>query len=140
MEYRTLASLVKRVGRSGIDELNIVLPTGHIRIKNPHQVHLSSPVVRDLPPITTAEISPPLVSITSTQVGIFKYCRPEENVPPRQAGCSLQEGDMVGYIYAMGSYTPVIAACRATIEQVHIEEGQAVEYGQCLFSLKPHRQ
>lgn len=136
MEYRTLSSLVKRVGRSGIHELNIVLPTGRIRVKNPHKMGLSSPAVTEVLPLTKAVMPPPLITITSAQVGIFQYRKPGESARPLYAGCPLQDGDIVGYIYAMRSYTPVTVGCRAVIDRVHIEEGQAVEYGQCLFSLK----
>ena len=137
MKYRTLSSLLRQVGRSGIDELDIDLLTGQIRVKNTHRMPLRAPNLMELPPVTTvAAPSPDLLTIASPQVGIFKYRQPGDNRRPLRVGHSLQEGDIVGYIYAVQSYPPITACSSAMIVQVHIEDGQAVEYDQCLFSLR----
>ena len=69
-------------------------------------------------------------------VGIF-YASPEEGGTPFvQAGDKVEKGTVLGIVEAMKLMNEIESDFEGTIEEVLVENGAAVEYGQPLFVIK----
>ncbi len=92
----------------------------------------------------TAEASAPaaastsgLKEITSPMVGTF-YASPNPDAKPFvSVGSSVSKETDVCVIEAMKVFNTIQAEASGTIEKLLVENGQAVEYGQALFLIKP---
>ena len=69
-------------------------------------------------------VTSPLVPIKSLSVGIF------HNQPNLTVGTSVQKGDKVGAIVALGISNDVVASASGVVAEVLVEDGGVVEYGQ----------
>lgn len=77
-----------------------------------------------------------LVNITAPLLGTF-YSRPDPGSPPYvEAGKFVRPDDTVGLIEVMKLFTSVKAGLQGRINQICVESGQLVEYGQVLFLVK----
>ena len=78
-----------------------------------------------------------LVPIKSPMVGTF-YAAPKQGEKPYvSVGSVVNEESDVCIIEAMKVFNNIKAETTGTIERVLVESGQAVEYGQVLFLVKP---
>lgn len=78
-----------------------------------------------------------LLAIKAPVLGNF-YRRPEPGAPPYvEVGSLVDENTTVGLIEVMKLFNPVTAGVRGRIQKIHVDNGQLVEYGQLLFSVKP---
>jgi biotin carboxyl carrier protein len=68
------------------------------------------------------------LAITSPLVGIFH--------PAVQAGQQVQTGQSIGAIEALGMPTSVDAPQSGTVEDLLVQDGSPVEYGQPLLILR----
>ena len=77
-----------------------------------------------------------LVPVVSPEVGLFRASKLGK---PRTAekDADVSEGLELGVVEAGKTQHPVKAPASGRIVSVHIEEGQAVEYGQPLFFIRP---
>ncbi len=84
-------------------------------------------------PDRSAEAAPPRpVVITAPRVGIFRAGK-----QPLAKGAQVTSGDVVGSIDSMRILNPISAEAGGWVEEVLIEDGDPVEYGQSLFVLAP---
>lgn len=51
-------------------------------------------------------------------------------------GDSINEGDKIGYIFAMGLKTPIISKYTGFIEEIYIEEGDIIDFSKPILKLK----
>ncbi len=76
--------------------------------------------------------------ITSPYVGFFRRSESKDGSKPvvklREV---VNEGKIIAYIQSMSLQYEVISDIHGKIVEVLVEDGQAVEYGQPLFRLKP---
>ncbi len=80
------------------------------------------------------------VPIKAPLLGTF-YSRPEPSAPPYvEVGKSVNPDDTVGLIEVMKLFTSVKAGVQGKVNQVCVQSGQMVEYGQILFLVKPEDQ
>lgn len=78
-----------------------------------------------------------LVAITSPMVGTF-YSSPNPDSPAFvNAGASIGPDTTVCLIEAMKVFNEIKAETAGTIERVLVQSGQAVEFGQKLFMVRP---
>ncbi len=78
-----------------------------------------------------------LVPITSPMVGTV-YLSPNPETPPFVgAGASVGPDTTICLIEAMKVFSEIKAETAGTIERVLVTNGQAVQYGQTLFLVKP---
>lgn len=85
----------------------------------------------------TPEAAEGLLTIKAPVLGNF-YRRPEPGAPPYvEVGSLVDENTTVGLIEVMKLFNPVIAGVRGRIQKIYADNGQLVEYGQPLFSVKP---
>ena len=74
--------------------------------------------------------------ITSPLVGTF-YAAPSENGEPFvQVGDQVQEGTVLGIVEAMKLMNEIESEVHGVIEEILVENGEPVEYGQPLFLVK----
>jgi acetyl-CoA carboxylase biotin carboxyl carrier protein len=78
-----------------------------------------------------------LATIDSPMVGTF-YTAPAPGEPPfLLPGDTVEPGQTVCIVEAMKIMNEVPAKVAAIIEKVLVENGEAVEYGQPLFAIRP---
>lgn len=86
---------------------------------------------------TVEEAATELVEIRSPMVGTF-YSAPDPESPPFvQAGSHVGPATVVCVLEAMKVFSEIKAETSGTIERVLVGNGEAVEYGQPLFLVKP---
>ena len=70
-------------------------------------------------------------------VGIFRAGSRADTAPRTEVGATVQAGEVLGYVEAMGVMNDVEASCAGRVGEIAVEDGQPVEYGQPLFVLGP---
>jgi len=79
----------------------------------------------------------PFENILSPIVGTFRRSGSKNSPPLVLKGSTIKPGEKLGVVECMKIPTEVICRTAGEIEQVLVEDGQSVEYGQPLFSIKP---
>lgn len=97
---------------------------------------------QELPPPAAAptdDAPPPAESWTMTApcVGIFRAGSHADTAPRTEVGATVEAGEVLGYVEAMGVLNDVEASCAGLVGEIVVEDGQPVEYGQPLFVLGP---
>lgn len=128
--------------RNGDDEISLRRPTAcaaPVMTMN-QPVMQAPPMVApavDSSPAAVEKIESNLVEIGSPMVGTF-YSAPDPNSPPFvQVGSIVHPGTVVCILEAMKVFNEIKAEVSGTIERVLAKNGQAVEYGQPLFLVRP---
>jgi len=97
------------------------------------------PAEESLAPETPAESGEDLYVMKSPIVGTF-YAAPSPNAPPFvNVGDTVQLGQVLCIIEAMKLMNELEAEVAGEVARTYVESGQAVEYGQSLFAIKPSR-
>jgi acetyl-CoA carboxylase biotin carboxyl carrier protein len=78
-----------------------------------------------------------LLEIKSPMVGTFYAASGPDSPPFVEVGTRVGEDAVVCIVEAMKVMNEIRAECSGTIEKVCVQNGQAVEYGQVLFKVKP---
>jgi acetyl-CoA carboxylase biotin carboxyl carrier protein len=89
------------------------------------------------PPPATQETPPDLTPIKSPMVGTFYAASSPDAKPFVSVGSPVEEETDVCVIEAMKVFNNVKAECKGTIAKILVTNGQAVEFGQVLFLVKP---
>lgn len=78
-----------------------------------------------------------LLRIESPMVGTF-YSAPNPDAPPFvEVGQPVSDDTVVCIIEAMKIFNEIKAECSGSIQQILVKSGEAVEFGQPLFLVKP---
>ena len=78
-----------------------------------------------------------LNTIASPMVGTF-YSAPNPDAPPFvTAGATIDAETVVCLVEAMKIFNEIKAECQGTIEKVLVENGDAVDFGQPMFLVRP---
>jgi acetyl-CoA carboxylase biotin carboxyl carrier protein len=118
-ELRDLLSLV---GDTDVTELDVTLGSTRLTLRRaPAQTSLSA-----VPAEEPRE--PRSLAIASPLVGIFR--------PSVASGDALEAGQSIGAIEALGMPTSVDAPQSGTVEDLLVQDGSPVEYGQPLLILR----
>ncbi len=99
-----------------------------------HPVPAASVAVHDEPP---AADDLDLPSIDSPMVGTFYPASSPDARPFVEAGSTVGPDTVVCLIEAMKIFNEIKAECSGTIERVLVDSGDAVEFGQKLFLVRP---
>jgi acetyl-CoA carboxylase biotin carboxyl carrier protein len=79
-----------------------------------------------------------LQEIRSPMVGTF-YASPDPDSPPFvQVGSNVGPSTVVCTLEAMKVFSEIKAETAGTVERILVRDGEAVEYGQPLFLVRPH--
>ena len=77
------------------------------------------------------------VAIESPMVGTF-YGSPDPESPPFiNVGDKVTPDTVVCIVEAMKVFSEIKAECSGTVTEISVNNGDAVEYGQVLFRVKP---
>jgi acetyl-CoA carboxylase biotin carboxyl carrier protein len=129
--------------RNGDDEISLRRPnacappvmTVGPQVMQPPPIIAPSPDASSMAAMDKVESN--LVEIGSPMVGTF-YSAPDPNSPPFvQVGSIVHPGSVVCILEAMKVFNEIKAEVSGTIERVLAKNGQAVEYGQPLFLVRP---
>lgn len=122
-----LAAVLALIGGTDIAELEVTLGSTRLHVRRPPLVVAAN--ASDAEPMTStasAELVP--LAITSPLVGIFRAAV--------ASGDTVQPGQSIGAIEALGMPTSVEAPQSGTVEHLLVEDGSPVEYGQPLLTLR----
>ena len=90
------------------------------------------------PVLTPANEDIDLAIVKSPIVGTF-YRQSEPGAKPfAEVGQTVKKGHVLCIIEAMKLMNEINAECDGEIVKVYVENGQAVQYGERLFAIKPH--
>ena len=78
-----------------------------------------------------------LTAITSPMVGTFYRAGSPDAPPFVETGQRISEGDTLCIIEAMKLMNEFESEINATVEEILVEDGEPVEYGQVLFRVAP---
>lgn len=82
------------------------------------------------------EIKAPLVEIKAPLVGTFYQAPGPDDQPYVKVGQQVKKGDVVGIIEAMKLMNEVVAPQDGVILSIDATDGNMVQYGQVLFTMK----
>ncbi len=152
-DFQKISKLIEIMKANGLAEIEIKHGDDRILLKRfgPQQQPVigvvgAAPAMPPPPNCTTAaqNFAPEtagqqsnLVEIKSPIVGTF-YAKPSPDSPPYvETGSHVTEQTLVCIIEAMKVMNEIKAEVSGTIVEVLITNGQAIEYGQVIFRVKP---
>ncbi len=150
IDQRKLKELIKLMVDNDLTELDLNDEKESVTLK---RAVGQQPVMQSVvaPPPATAPAAPPaaapapveadadagLVPITSPMVGTFYSAQSPDADAFVKAGDAVEPDKVVCIIEAMKVFNEIKAEVKGTIARVLVENGQAVEFGQSLYLVKP---
>jgi acetyl-CoA carboxylase biotin carboxyl carrier protein len=150
-ELKKIKDIVELMIANDLVEVEIVEGDNKVHIKRPNhtavammpqQMYSQMPVMQAAPasasaPQATAEDTG-LIDVKSPIVGTF-YAAPSPDAEPYiKVGSDVNTETVVCIIEAMKVMNEIKAETTGTIAKIMVANGQAVEYGQLLFKVRPH--
>lgn len=148
MDLRKLKTLIDLVSESNVSELEITGAEGKVRIVKagtaPAQVQSTAaapalaapPVAVAAVPVVAAEPAADHHAVKSPMVGTFYRSASPGAKPFVEVGSVVKEGETICIIEAMKILNEIEADKTGTVTKILSENGQAVEYGQPLFTIE----
>jgi acetyl-CoA carboxylase biotin carboxyl carrier protein len=151
MDLRKLKTLIDLVSDSNVSELEITEAEGKIRIvkgggavapQAPILTTFAAPVGTPATTVSTdspAAAPPPAIvshNVKSPMVGTFYRSASPGAKSFVEIGDSIKAGETICIIEAMKILNEIESDKSGVVTQVHCENGQAVEYGQPLFTIE----
>jgi len=153
MDLRKLKTLIDLVSDSNVSELEITEAEGKVRIvKGGSSVAPQQPILTAVAaPIATQAVAssastesavappPPAIvshNVKSPMVGTFYRSASPGAKSFVEIGDSIKAGETICIIEAMKILNEIESDKSGVVTQVHCENGQAVEYGQPLFTIE----
>lgn len=148
VDLRKLKTLIDLVQQSGISELEITegeervrisrgVPTYALQAGAPAQAVTPAPAA--VAPPAGAEAEPEGHVIRSPMVGTFYRASAPGAKPFVEVGQEVKSGQTLCIIEAMKLLNEIESEAAGEIVKIHPENGQPVQYGDPLFSLRPAR-
>ena len=97
----------------------------------------AAPVPTPSVPPPAAEVGEDLAIVTSPIVGTFYRSAEPGAKAFVEVGDSVRKGQVLCIIEAMKLMNEINAECDGEVVKVYVENGQAVQYGERLFAVKP---
>jgi acetyl-CoA carboxylase biotin carboxyl carrier protein len=148
MDLRKLKTLIDLVAESDIAELEVTEGESKVRIvkssATPHnQLVMMQPQAMAQQPAQSAAPAPAAPAaidaapaghvVKSPMVGTFYRAASPGSAPFVDVGATVKEGDTLCIIEAMKLLNEIDADASGVIQQILVENGQPVEFGQPLF-------
>jgi acetyl-CoA carboxylase biotin carboxyl carrier protein len=150
MDLRKLKTLIDLVAESDIAELEVTEGESKVRIVKSsaaaqHQVVMMPQAMGAPAPAMNAPAAPAVAApaaeaaaptghvVKSPMVGTFYRAAAPGAAPFVDVGSTVKEGDTLCIIEAMKLLNEIDADASGVIQQILVENGQPVEYGQPLF-------
>lgn len=156
VDLKTLKQLIKLMVDNDLTELDIQAEGGPVKLRRnsqgtvthmvPSGVAAPAPMSAAPAPAAPAAAAPAApqaapadsgVTIDSPMVGTFYSASSPDAKAFANVGDRVDEDTVVCIIEAMKVFNEIKAEASGTIEKVLVENGQAVEFGQPLFTIKP---
>jgi len=136
MELEEIEALLRLFERSSLTEM--VVERDELRLIFRRQGGLASGETIEPARVAGEEIGPASgLVVRSPVVGTFYRCPSPDSEPFVKVGDRVHEGETLAVVEAMKVLTEVKAAEEGIVEQILVEDGQPVEYGQELMIIKP---
>lgn len=151
MDLRKLKTLIDLVSESNVSELEITEAEGKVRIVKsggapvmmyqPAAAPAMAPMmpVAGQAPVAEGAAAAPVQTghaVKSPMVGTFYRASSPGSNPFVEVGSVIKEGDTICIIEAMKILNEIEADKSGTVTRILSENGQAVEYGQPLFTIE----
>ena len=148
MDLRKLKTLIDLVSESNVSELEITGAEGKVRIVKagvaPAQVQYAPAPAQLLAPAPVAAAAAPAAAepvaaghaVKSPMVGTFYRSASPGAKAFVEVGSVVREGETICIIEAMKILNEIEADKSGTVTKILAENGQAVEYGQPLFTIE----
>jgi acetyl-CoA carboxylase biotin carboxyl carrier protein len=155
-DLKKITKLIEIMKNNGLEEIEIKHGNDKIFLKRsqPQQAPVGSPMTRTDPGVVPAGPESPgaanqfsgqqaipieedLVEIKSPIVGTFYATPSPDSEPYVDIGSEVSPQTVVCIIEAMKVMNEIRAETAGTIVEIHVTNGQAVEYGQVLFKVRP---
>lgn len=150
IDIRKLKELVKLMVENELSELDLRDTEETVTIKRggaqavPQIVHAAPAQAAAAVPADNGAAAPAapaadagLVAIESPMVGTFYSAASPDADPFLSVGSSVSEGTVVCLVEAMKVFNEIKSGVSGTVERVCVKNGDAVEFGQPLFMVKP---
>ena len=148
-DLKKVKEIVDMMIENDLVEVEIIDGDNKILLKRPGSVAPAQQVLSQMPMMAPAAAAPAqqapevqeddgLVEITSPMVGTFYTAPSPDSDPYIKTGDSVGEETVVCIIEAMKVMNEIRAETTGTIEKIMVSNGQAIEYGQVLFKVKPN--
>jgi acetyl-CoA carboxylase biotin carboxyl carrier protein len=125
--------ILRLVDESQFDEFELETPRLTIRFRRGETPVLGGAA----PPARPAEAPHGLVDVTAPMVGTFHRAPAPGEAPFVEVGSSVDEQTQVCILEVMKLMSSVVAGARGVVAEVCRSNGEAVEYGDVLFRLRP---
>ncbi len=156
MDLRKLKTLIDLVSESNVSELEITEAEGKVRIvKATPPMGMAAPVTYAMAPAPASapvaaaapaveasanpvvgESAPAGHAVKSPMVGTFYRSSSPGAKPFVEVGDSIKEGETICIVEAMKILNEIEADKTGTVTAILVDNGQAVEYGQPLFTIE----
>jgi acetyl-CoA carboxylase biotin carboxyl carrier protein len=152
MDLRKLKTLIDLVSESNVSELEITEAEGKVRIVKSAPAGMVAPVTYAMAPAAapaTAPIAAPAVveaaaapaepvghTVKSPMVGTFYRASSPGAKAFVEIGDTIKEGETICIVEAMKILNEIEADKTGTVTAILVQNGQAVEYGQPLFTIE----
>jgi len=155
IDLKKVKELIEIMEQNGLEELEIKQGDQKIFLRRSQPQSSTGPIVTAVPMMRQEYVAPPtpqgaetagqtnagreenLIEIKSPIVGTF-YSQPTPDSDPYvDVGSSVEPQTIVCIIEAMKVMNEIKAETSGTVVEVLITNGQAVEYGQVLFKVRP---
>jgi acetyl-CoA carboxylase biotin carboxyl carrier protein len=95
------------------------------------------PAASNPPVLTPADEDVELAIVKSPIVGTFYGASEPGAAPYTEVGATVKKGQVLCIIEAMKLMNEINAECDGVLVKVYVENGQAVQYGERLFAIRP---
>ena len=147
MNTEPLIQLIQIVSESNLTEFHYEEKDMKLIMKRDEIIHISdSPVDGTAHPVVSVKqesLESAAASngseeklITSPLVGIFYSAPAEDDAPYVQIGEKVKKGQTIAIVEAMKLMNEIESEFDGIIKEIFVKNGQAVEYGQPLFSIE----
>jgi acetyl-CoA carboxylase biotin carboxyl carrier protein len=155
IDIKKINELIEIMKQNDLEELEIKQGEKKIFLRRSQRQSSAAQIVTAVPMMRQDFVSPPvsqgnetvdqpaaqqeenLVEIKSPIVGTF-YAKPTPDSDPYvDVGSSVEQETIVCIIEAMKVMNEIKAETNGTVAEVLVNNGQAVEYGQVLFKVRP---
>ncbi|HTV48607.1 MAG TPA: acetyl-CoA carboxylase biotin carboxyl carrier protein [Phycisphaerae bacterium] len=140
-DNKRVRELIKLMNENGLSEIELVEDKASIRIKRELTGPVSA-VAAAVPhsaaaPEKSAQSDEGLLTIKSPMVGTFYAAANPESEPYAKVGALVDKKSVVCIIEAMKVFNEIHAEVSGVITKILVSNGQAVEFNQPLFQVKP---
>jgi len=148
IDIRKLKELIKLMVENELTELDLQDQQETVSLKRGPRgepvVH-HAPVMHNSAPAAAPALTDPgptesggdMDGIESPMVGTFYAAASPDSAPFVKVGDSVSSDSVVCVVEAMKVFNEIKAECDGTIDRVLVKNGEAVEFGQKLFLVKP---